>query len=148
MTGSQNICGLCFEKKDSQIVRIEFSKNLTTSTRSPGKKESDRGEEFYNNIFQNFAKAKNIKHYSRFTDKCHSIAERVFRTVRNLLKKPVFEERNANWISELPSVIKQYNNTIHCSVKKTPIQASKKANEKKSIQVSKTIEKFEKQILI
>ena len=75
-------------------------------------------------------KYKNIHHYSRFTDKGPSIAERVIRTVRTLLKKPVFLAGNANWINELPSVIKQYNNTFHHSIKMTPIQASKKVNEK------------------
>ena len=76
-------------------------------------------------------KSKNIQHYSRYTDKGASIAERVIRTVRNLLKKPVFEKGNADWLSELPSVIKQYNNTIHHSIKITPNPASKKVNEKK-----------------
>ena len=75
-------------------------------------------------------KNKNLEHYSRFTDKGPSIAERVIRTVRNLLKKPVFLAVNANWLSELSSVTKQYNNTIHHSTKMTPIQASKKLNEK------------------
>ena len=37
---------------------------------------------------------------------------------------------NADWLSELPSAIKQYNNTIHHSIKMTPVQASKKSNEK------------------
>ena len=46
------------------------------------------------------------------------------------MKKPVFLAGNADWLSELPSVIKQYNNTIHHSTKMTPIQASKKSNEK------------------
>ena len=46
------------------------------------------------------------------------------------MKKPVFEKWNADWLSELPSVIKQYNNTIHHSIKMTPNQASKKVNEK------------------
>ena len=81
-------------------------------------------------FFQNFLKSKNIQHYSRYTDKGPSIAERVTRTVRNLLKKPVFLAGNADWINELPSVIKKYNNTIHTSTKMTPIQASKKSNEK------------------
>ena len=75
-------------------------------------------------------KSKNIQHFSRFTNKGPSIAERVIRTIRNLLKKPVFLKGNADWLSELPSVIKQYNNTIHHSTKMTPIQASKKSNEK------------------
>ena len=75
-------------------------------------------------------KSKNIHHYSRFTDKGHSIAERVIRTVRNLLKKPIFLAGNADWLSELASVIKQYNNTIHNIIKMTPTQASKKSNRK------------------
>ena len=37
---------------------------------------------------------------------------------------------NADWLNELPSDIKQYNNTIHHSIEKTPIQASEKSNEK------------------
>ena len=75
-------------------------------------------------------KSKNIQHYSRFTDKGPSIAERVIRTVRSLLKKPVFEKGNADWISELSSVVKQCNNNIHSSTKMKPIDASKKSNEK------------------
>ena len=65
--------------------------------------------------------------------------------MKNLLKKPVFAKGNAKWISELSSFIKQYNFTIHSSVKMKPIQASKKQLTKKSIPISKTIEKFENQ---
>ena len=50
--------------------------------------------------------------------------------MRNLLKKPVLLAGIADWLSELPSVIKQYNNTIHQSIKMTPNQASKKSNER------------------
>ena len=118
------------KNKYSQTITNEFSNILTTSKRKPNKLESDRGSEFYNSVFQNFLKSKNIHHYSRYTDKGPSIAERVIRTVRNLLKKPVFEKGRADWISELPSVIKKYNNTIHNSIKMTPVQASKKSNQK------------------
>ena len=127
---SKYLCAVTLKNKNSEIETNLFSNTLTTSKPSPGKIENDRGAEFYNSIYQNFLKAKNIQHYSRFTDKGPSTVERVIRTVRNLLKKPVFEKGNANWISELPSVIKQSNNTIHSSVKMTPIQASKKPNEK------------------
>ena len=107
-----------------------FSNLLTTTKRSPINLESDRGSERYTTIFQTFLKSKNIQQKARFTDEGPRIAERVIRTVRNFLKKPVFEKGSANWISELPSVIKQYNNTIHSSVKTTPVQASKKSKEK------------------
>ena len=75
-------------------------------------------------------KAKNQHHYSRFTDKIPSIAERVIRTIRSLLKKPIFLAGIADWLCELPSIIKQYNNTIRTSTKMSPFQASKKSNER------------------
>ena len=46
------------------------------------------------------------------------------------MKKPIILAGNVDWLSELPSVIKQYSNTIPYTIKKAPIQASKKANEK------------------
>ena len=118
------------KNKNSQTIRNEFSNILTTSKRKPLKVESDRGTEFYKSIFQNFLKVKNIQHYSIFTDKSPSIAECVIRTIRNLLKKPVFLAGNADWISELPSVVKKHNNTIHQSIKMTPVQVFKKLKEK------------------
>ena len=75
-------------------------------------------------------KTKNIHHYSGVTDKGPSIAERVIRTIGNLLKNPVFEKGNADWISELPSVTKKFNKSIHSSTKLTPNQSSRKINEK------------------
>ena len=128
---SKYLWTISLKNKYSQTIKTEFSNILTKSKRKPLKIESDRGTEFYNSIFQNFLTSKNIQHYSIYTDKGPSIAERVIRTVRSLLKKPVFEKGNADWLSELPSVVKKYNNTIHSSPKMTPIQASKKVNERK-----------------
>ena len=127
---SKYLWAIPLKNKYSQTITDEFSNILTKSKRKPLKIESDRGAEFYNSVFQKFLKNKNIQHYSRYTDKGPSMAERVIRTVRNLLKKPVFLAGNADWLSELPSVIKKYNNTIHHSIKMTPVQASKKSNEK------------------
>ena len=126
---SKYLWAIPLKNKYSQTITNEFSNILTTSKRKPLKIESDRGAEFYNSIFQNFLKIKNIQHYSRYPDKGPSIAERVIRTVRNSLKKPVFEKGKADWLSELPSVIKQYN-TVHHSIKMKPIDASKKLNQK------------------
>ena len=88
---SQNICGLYhLENKYSQTITTEFSNILTKSKRKPLKIESGRAAEFYNSIFQNFMKSKSIHHYSRYTDKGPSKAERVIRTICNLLKNPYF----------------------------------------------------------
>ena len=110
------------KNKNSKTITEDFSNFVTSSKREPLKIESDRGPEFYNGTFQNFLKSENIEHYSRYI-KTH-------RTIKTLLKKPVFEKGNVNWISEFPSVIKQYNNTIHHCIKMTPVQPSKKSKEK------------------
>ena len=56
-------------------------------------------------------------------------AERFNKTIRDLLKRPVFENDDGNWIDVLPTITKQYYNRIHSSTKLTPIQASLKKNE-------------------
>ena len=118
------------KNKYSQTITHDFSSILTTSKRSPVKIESGRGAEFYNKNFQKILKSKNVHHYPRFAAKGPSVAERVIRTIRNLLKKPVFLKGNSDWLSELPCLIKTYNNTIRSSMKMTPNQASKKLKEK------------------
>ena len=75
------------------------------SKRKPNNLESDRGKEFYNSTFQNFLKLNKINHYSRYTDKGPSIVERFNRTIRDMLKKPIFLNGDANWIN-----INTYNN--------------------------------------
>ena len=115
----------------------EILNTLTLSKRSPIKMGIDRGAEFYSSTFQNFLKVESFHYYSRFTDKGPSICERMIKTIRNLLKKAVCEKGNANWLSELPSVIKKYNISFHHSVKLTPVQANKKVSEK---EVYKTLQ--------
>ena len=75
-------------------------------------------------------KSRKIQHFSIFTDEGPSTAERVVRTKQNFLRKPAFLNEIADWISELSSVINKYNNTIHHSIEKTPIEACKTSNKK------------------
>ena len=98
---SKYLWAIPLKNKYSQTIAIEFSNIITTAKREPLKIESDRGSEFYNSIFQNFLKSKSIHHYSRYTDKGPSICERAIRTLRNLLKKPVFLAGEASWINYL-----------------------------------------------
>ena len=68
-------------------------KNFNNIKTKPLKLESDRAAKFYNTVFQNFLKLKIINHYSRFSDKGPSIAERVIRTIGNLIKKTSLRKR-------------------------------------------------------
>ena len=56
-------------------------------------------------------------------------AKRFNRTMRDLLKRVVFEKGDDIWIDILPKITKQYNNRVHSSTKMTPIQTSLKKNE-------------------
>ena len=47
-----------------------------------------------------------------------------------MLKKPVFEKANADWLSDLPFVMKQNINNIHSSTKLKTNQASMKKKDK------------------
>ena len=102
---------------------------MISSKRSPNLIESDRGKEFYNNIFQDFLNKNNIKLYSRNSSVGAVFAERFNRTIRDLLKRPVFEKGDGNWIDILSTITKQYNNRIHSSTKLSPKDASLKKNE-------------------
>ena len=117
------------KNKNAQTIKDSFENIIISSKRKPNLIESDRGKEFYNNIFQDFLNKNNIKLYSRNSSYGAVFAERFNRTIRDLLKRTVFEKGDGNWVDELHTITKQYNKRIHSSTKLTPIQASLKKNE-------------------
>ena len=117
------------KNKNAQTIKDSFENILVSSKRKPNLIESDRGKEFYNNIFQDFLNKNDIKLYSGNSSYGAVFAERFNRTIRDLLKRPVSEKGDGNWIDVLQTITKQYNNKVHSSTKLTPIQASLKKNE-------------------
>ena len=117
------------KNKNAQTIKDSFENILISSKRKPNLIRTDRGKEFYNNIFQSLLNNNNIKLYSRNTHLGAIFAERFNKSIRDLLKKIVFEHGDAKWIDILPTITKQYKNRIHSSTKLTPIQASLKKNE-------------------
>ena len=117
------------KNKYAQSITDAFSQINKTSRRKPNLLETDDVKEYVKKICKEFLNNHNVERYSRYADKGAVFAERFNRTIRNLLKKPVFLAGNADWLSELPSVIKQYKNKIHHSIKMTLTQASEKSYE-------------------
>ena len=117
------------KNKNAQTIKNSFENILISSKRKPNLIETDRDKGFYNNIFQDFFNKNDIQLYSRNSSYGAVFAERFNRTIRDLLKKIVFEHGDANWIDNLPAIMKKYNNKVHSSSKLTPIQASLKKNE-------------------
>ena len=117
------------KNKNAQTIKDFFENILISSKRKPNLIETDRGKEFYNNIFQDFLNKNNIKHYSRNTYLGAVFAERFNKSIKDLLKRPVFEKGDGNWIDVLPTITKQYNNRVHSSTKLSPKDASLKKKE-------------------
>ena len=117
------------KNKNAETIKDSFENILIKSKRKPNLIETDRGKEFYNRIFQDFLNKNIIKLYSRNSSYGDVFAERFNRTIRDLLKRPVFEKGDGNWIDVLQTITNQYNNKVHSSTKLTPIQASLKKNE-------------------
>ena len=72
---------VALKSKNSQTIKDSFENILIKSKRKPKLIESDRGKEFYKNIFEDFLNRNNIKHYSRNTDLGAVFAERFNLTI-------------------------------------------------------------------
>ena len=86
------------KNKNAITIKDSFENILIKSKRKPNLIESDRGKDFYNKIFQDFLNKNSIKFNSRNTSYGAVFAERFNRANRDLLKKPVFEKGDGNWI--------------------------------------------------
>ena len=94
------------KNKYGKTITAEFSNIIIKSKRKPILLKTDDGKGLVNKIFAGFLETNGIKRYSRYTDEGAVFAERFIRTLRDLLKKPIFEKSDAIWIVELVSVMK------------------------------------------
>ena len=102
----------------AEALKIIFEK------RKPEKLWTDKGTEFYNKDVK-----KLIEIYSTENEEKSSIVERWIRTMKEKMWKYFTDNNTYNYMSVLPDLVKDYNNTVHSSTKFTPIDASKKKNE-------------------
>ena len=92
--------------------------------RKPEKLWTDKGTEFYNKDVK-----KLIEIYSTENEEKTSVVERWIRTMKEKMWKYFTDNNTYNYMNVLPELVKDYNNTVHSSIKITPIDASKKKNE-------------------
>ena len=79
------------KNENAQTIKDSFQNILINSKRKPNLIESDRGKEFYNNIFQDFLNKNNIKLYSRNSSFGAVFAESFNRTIRDFLKNKAMQ---------------------------------------------------------
>ena len=86
--------------------------------------ESDRVMQFSNSIFQNFLQTIYVHLFSRCSNKVPPIAEKFIKSIRNNLKKPLFEEGNVDWLRELPITVNKFEYGNQYPTKMTTTEAS------------------------
>ena len=92
--------------------------------RKPEKLWTDKGTEFKNKDVK-----KLIEIYSTENEEKSSIVERWIRTMKEKMWKYFTDNKTYTYMDVLPDLVEDYNNTVHSSIKMTPIEASKKKNE-------------------
>lgn len=124
-TFSKRVFSVPLKTKSGLDVSEAFSQIFKHSV--PKKLHVDKGKEFYNKDLKQILNKYNITMYSTGTDKKSSMIERFNRTLGDKLKKVLY--LNNVWITELPKIIKTYNNTYHRTIKMKPVEVNNK-NEK------------------
>ena len=126
--------------KDKRGITIKNALEKIFNKRKPKFLWTDNGKEFYNKQVQNLLNENNIKLYSTNNSEIKSaVVERFNRTFKNMMYKK-FTENNTIFYNILDELVKNYNNKYHSTIKMSPIEGSKKINEKKI----KNIYNFEK----
>ena len=126
------------ENKKGETIVEGFEKILDDSNSKPNKIWVDHGSEFYNNKFKSYLKENNIEMYSTFNEGKSVVAERFIKTLKNKIYKHMTTIGKNVYIDVLHDIVKQYNNTVHSSIKMKPkdvtdikyVEYSKKTNKK------------------
>ena len=116
-------------KKLKKLKQQKTFKTIPITSKKPNLIETERWQNFWSRFFADCLNKNNIIRCSRYVSLGAVLAEMFNLTIRDLLKKPVFERGDANWIDVSPTITKQYVNRIHFSTKSNPRQASVKKSE-------------------
>ena len=127
--------------KNKKGITIKSALEKIFNKRKPKFLWTDNGKEFYNKQVQDLLNENNIKLYSTNNSEIKSaVVERFNRTFKNMMYKKFTENNNTIFYNILDELVKNYNNKYHSTIKMSPIEGSKKINEKKI----KNIYNFEK----
>ncbi|GJQ87723.1 hypothetical protein Trydic_g22087 [Trypoxylus dichotomus] len=124
----------CFSKylwacalKDKSANEVKDAMgDILLQGRVPKNLQTDAGKEFYNREFKELMDKHHINHYSTYSTKKASIAERVIRTIKNKLYKAFSLRGSYKWIDILSKITDKYNNTKHRTIKMKPCDVAMK----------------------
>jgi len=107
--------------KSGKEVTSVMSKIL--HDRSPKLLQLDNGKEFYNKTFDELMDKYGIHKYSTYSIMKACIVERFNRTLKEKMFREFTAQGSHEWISILPGLLEEYNNSKHRTIGMTPVQA-------------------------
>ena len=93
---------------------------MNNSNKKPNKIWVDHGKESYNDKFKKKLKDNDIEMYSTYNEGKSVIAERFIETIKNKVYKHMTTIGKNVYFAALDDIVKDYNNTIHSSIKMKP----------------------------
>ena len=121
--------------KRSETVSKAFDEMFETSKRKPKILWSDKGSEFISKHFKEFLKKKDIKLYHTENEEKSNVVERWNKTIKNKMWKMFSANNNTVYWDKIDKLVDDYNKIRHSSIKMKPVDASKKENEEKVLQI-------------
>ena len=115
------------DKKGETVT--EAFKTIFKEGHKPQYLWTDKGKEYYNKHMKELLEKNGITLHSTENEEKFSVCERWNRTIKTKMWKEFTVQGNTQYLSILPKMLEQYNNTKHSSIKITPAEASKKKNE-------------------
>lgn len=113
-------------KTGEEVTNAMTSIFTSNPTHIPRNLHTDEGKEFYNQCFQRLMKKYAINHYSTYSKMKASIVERFNRTFLNKLWPKFNLQGSHKWLHLLQPIIKEYNSTVHRTIKMRPIDVNEK----------------------
>ena len=116
--------------KKTENVSKAFDDIFKSSKRLPKMLWTDKGSEFISKHFKECLKREGIKLYHTENEEKSSVVERWNKTMKNRMWKMFTVNNNTVYWDKIDKLVNDYNNARRSSVKMTPVEASKTANEK------------------
>ena len=118
------------------LLKTKTGKELATafetilkSGRKPMRLQTDEGKEFLNRHFQALLSEKDIAFFTTHNETKASVVERFNRTLKTKMWRYFTWKNTLNYLSILPKLLKNYNSSVHRSIKTKPILVTKNNEE-------------------
>ena len=115
---------LPLKNKTAPALVEAFEKLLKTSGRKPDRLWFDRESGIYSKQFSALMKENDIHLYSTNTELKAVIVERFNKTLENRIFPIMTYRGEQKWYDILPTVMDEYNKSVHSTIKMSPVEAS------------------------